>query len=560
MSPAPHFVFRPKLLEVFQDYSREKFFNDLVAGLTVGIVALSLSMALGIASEKTPAEGIFTAIVAGFLISALSGSRVQIGGPTAAFIPVVVAVMKDYGAQNFIICTMMAGIFLVLMGVARLGVMIKYIPFPVVTGFTAGIAVYIFSTQVKDFLGLNVAGESVPAEFIEKVKFLATHLDSVHWPSLALGAASLVFIKLWPSAWGKRVPASIVVVILGTAAVALLHIDVATITSRFGANAIPQHLPRPHLPEIDWFAVQGLIRPAFTIALLAAIESLLCAVVADGMIEDRHDSNTELIAQGIGNMGSALFGGLPATGAIARTATNVRCGGRTPIAGIIHAITILAVVLVAAPLAGYIPLPVLSAVLLVVAMNMGEWRNFLRLRKWPKSDSVVYVVTFALTVLVDITVAVEWGMVLAAMLFIKRVAETTQITAADERAIDLPPQDSVIGKDVPNGVLVYQLRGAFLFGSADKLENALLRLKQEPEVLILGMKQVLAMDATGLNALDELRIRLKKRGKTMLLSGAHMQPLIVMQNDGFIDRLGPENACENLDLALVRAREIVKKR
>jgi SulP family sulfate permease len=553
-------VFRPKLLDVFRDYSRQKFFNDLMAGLTVGIVALSLSMALGIASEQTPAAGIVTAVVAGFLISVLSGSRVQIGGPTAAFIPIVVGVMKDYGAANLVICTLLAGLFLILMGVARLGVMIKYIPLPVVTGFTAGIAVYIFSTQVKDFLGLRLpAGETVPADFLEKVRFLALHLGSIHWPSLSLGALAIAFIKLWPARWGKRVPASIVVVILGTLVVSLFQIDVATIGSRFGDDAIPRSLPLPHWPGLDLHAIKGLIRPAFTIAVLAAIESLLCAVVADGMIEDRHNSNTELIAQGAANIGSALFGGLPATGAIARTATNVRCGGQTPVAGIVHALTILGVVLAAAPLARFIPLPVLSAVLIIVALNMGEWSNFARLRKWPKSDAVVYLVTFALTVLADITVAVEWGMVLAAMLFIKRISETTQITSVDEREMDLGPRDSLHGKTVPPGVLVYQLSGAFLFGTADKLENALLRLKQDPDVLILGMKRVMAMDATGLHALEELHLKLKRRGKRVLLAGAHTQPLIVMQKDGFVERIGEENFCEDLDAALDRAREITAR-
>jgi sulfate permease, SulP family len=558
--PKPRFLFQPKLLEVFRDYSKDKFLSDAAAGLTVGVVALSLSMALGIASERSPADGIFTAIIAGFLIAALSGSRVQIGGPTAAFIPIVVGVLHSYGPENFIICILLAGLFLIIMGVARLGVMIKYIPHPVVTGFTAGIAVYIFSTQVKDFLGLNVPAAEVPAEFIEKMIFLGKHLGSAHWPSVLLAAASVVFIKVWPAKWGKRVPASIIVVVLGTILVALLKLDVATIGSRFGANAIPQSLPMPHWPQFDWFALKGLIRPAFTIAVLAAIESLLCAVVADGMIEDRHDSNTELIAQGVANIGSALFGGLPATGAIARTATNVRCGGRTPVAGIIHALTILLIVLVAAPLARFIPLPVLSGVLIIVAMNMGEWRTFTRLRKWPKSDAVVYLVTFALTVLADITVAVEWGMVLAAMLFIKRVSETTQITAVDERAAHLPPQDSLAGKDVPKGVLVYQLRGAFLFGAADKLENALMRLKQDPEVLILNMKLVMAMDATGLNALEELHAKLVRRGKCLLLSGPHTQTLIVMQNDGLIERIGARNVGENLDVALERAREVLAEK
>jgi len=545
--------FRPKLLDSLRGYSKHDFAADLTAGLTVGIVALSLSMALGIASERTPAVGIYTAIVAGFVIAALSGSKVQIGGPTAAFIPVVVGVAHTYGVDNLIICTLMAGLILIAMGLARLGAMIKYIPFPVVTGFTAGIAVYIFSTQVKDFLGLEVEG--IPPEFIEKVIFLAKHLDQIHWPSIGVGASALVLIRFWPAAWGKRVPASIVAVILGTIVVSMFSdLGVATIGSRFGADAIPQGLPKPHWPELDFNTLKNLVNPAFTIAVLAAIESLLCAVVADGMIEDRHDPNTELIAQGAGNMASALFGGLPATGAIARTATNIRCGGRTPFAGMFHAVTILLIVLLAAPWASFIPLPVLSAVLVVVALNMGEWSNFTRLRRWPRGDALVYVTTFALTVLTDITLAVKWGMVLGAMLFIKRISETTQITAVDEKVIDLPPEDSMAGKDVPPGVLVFQLSGAFMVGTADKLENALMRLKQEPEVLILGMGRVMAMDATGLNALEELYEKLRRRGKHLLLSGPHTQPLLMMQKDGFIDRLGSENACENLDRALERAR------
>lgn len=553
--------FRPKLVDALKDYSRETFLADLVAGITVGIVALSLSMALGIASERTPAVGIYTAIIAGFLVAALGGSKVQIGGPTAAFIPVVVGVMVTYGLDNLVICTLLAGVILILMGVARLGVMIKYIPISVIAGFTAGIAVYIFSTQVKDFLGLSV--EKIPAPFIEKIIFLAKNLSGIHWPSVALAVGSLAFIKCWPAAWAKRIPASIVVVILGTIVVAVLRShfetlgEIATLGSRFGADAIPQSLPAPHLPHIDFAQIQNLIRPAFTIALLAAIESLLCAVVADGMIEDRHDSNQELMAQGIANIGSAIFGGLPATGAIARTATNVRSGARTPVAGIVHALTILAVILVAAPLAKFIPLPVLSAVLVVVAMNMGEWRNFARLAKWPKSDAGVFIATFALTVLVDITAAVEVGMIMAACLFIKRVSETTQITSVDERALDLGPQDSLHGKEVPKGAMVYQLFGAFLFGAADKLENTLERSHEEPDVLILGMKRMMAMDATGLNALEELHAKMRRRGHWLLLAGAHTQPLLMMQKDGFVQRIGEENVCENVDTALARAKELI---
>lgn len=521
-------------------------------------MALSLSMALGIASERTPAVGIYTAIVAGFFISALGGSKVQIGGPTAAFIPVVVGVMHNHGVENLIICTLMAGLILIGMGLARLGVMIKYIPLPVVAGFTAGIAVYIFSTQAKDFLGLTVA--DVPAEFLEKLVFLGKNLGGTHWPSLALAIGSVAFIKAWPAHWGRRVPASIVVVILGTVIVAGFHLEIATLASRFGENAIPQSLPVPHWPQLDYKTIQHLISPAFTIALLAAIESLLCAVVADGMIEDRHHPNTELIVQGAGNIASALFCGLPATGAIARTAMNIRSGARTPVAGMIHAVTILGIVLVAAPLAKFIPLPVLSAVLVIVAMNMGEWRNFTRLRRWPPGDAMVFLVTFVLTVVADISVAVMWGMVLGAFLFIKRISETTQITAVDERALDLAPQDSLIGKAVPEGVLVYQLSGAFLFGTADLLENTLLRLKQEPKVLILGLKQVMAMDATGLNALEEFHLKLRQRGKWLLLAGAHTQPLMMMLKDGFVERLGEENACENIDAALRRARELLAEK
>lgn len=549
------FTFRPKLLDSLRAYSRRDFAADLVAGLTVGIVALSLAMALGIASERTPGVGIYTAIIAGFLISALGGSKVQIGGPTAAFIPVVVGVMVNYGLDNLIICTLLAGVILVAMGVARMGVMIKYIPLPVIMGFTAGIAVYIFGTQVKDFLGLQV--EKVPADFLEKIVFLSRHLSSIHLPSLALSVLAFLFIKLWPARWGRRVPGSIVAVIVGTILVTIFHVDVATIASRYGMDAIPRSLPSPHWPVFHFDEIKNLIRPAFTIALLAAIESLLCAVVADGMIEGRHDSNQELMAQGIANIGSALFGGLPATGALARTAINIRCGGRTPVAGIIHSLTILAAILVAAPWAGFVPLPVLSAVLVVVALNMGEWSNFARLPKWPKSDAGIFLATFILTVLVDIMAAVEVGMVMAAVLFIKRVSETTRITSVDERALDLSPADSLVGKDVPPGALVYQIFGAFLFGTADKLENTLQRAQQEPEVLILGMKRVMAMDATGLNVLEELHAKMRRRGRWLLLAGAHTQPLLMMQKDGFVQRIGEENVCENLDTALVRARALL---
>lgn len=550
--------FRPKLIECLRSYSRADFIADLIAGLTVGIIALSLSMALGIASERTPGIGIVTAIVAGFLISALSGSKVQIGGPTAAFIPVVVGVAHTYGVNGLVVCTMLAGVFLIAMGVARLGVMIKYIPVPVVVGFTAGIAVYIFSTQVKDFLGLHTA-EVVPPEFIGKLEFLWKHAALTHWPSVALGAGSLALIKLWPRSWGRRVPASIVAVVAGTLAVVTLQIPVETIGSRFGLDAIPHGLPAPAWPAFEWAQLGGLVRPAFTIALLAAIESLLCAVVADGMIEDKHDSNTELIAQGVANLGSALFGGLPATGALARTAANVRSGGRTPIAGIIHAGTILGIVLVAAPLARFVPLPVLSAVLVVVALNMGEWHHFARLRRWPRSDAVVYLLTFTLTVLTDITVAVEVGMVLASVLFIRRISETTKLTSVDERDLDYEAPHSLHGKTLPKGVAAFQLMGAFMFGAADRLETALRGSSQRPRVVILGMKRVLALDATGLHALEEFVAELRYHKAQLLIAGAHTQPLMTMAKAGFIEHLGEENFCADMDAAISRALALVEQ-
>jgi len=554
------FPFRPRLLDTLKGYSAQDFTTDLGAGATVGIVALSLAMALGIASNSTPAAGIYTAIVAGFLISALGGSKVQIGGPTAAFIPVVVSVGAVYGPANLILCTILAGLMLIAMGAARLGTMIKFIPFPVTAGFTAGIAVVIFSTQVKDFLGLTMTKNS--GEFIERLELLWHSLPTISWKSLLLAAASLAFIKLWPARFGRRLPASIVVVVAGTIAVALFGLNVETIGSRYGASAIPQSLPLPHWPDFKFDELGNLIRPAFTIALLGAIESLLCAVVADGMIGDRHDSNTELMAQGVANVGSALFGGLPATGAIARTATNIRSGARTPVAGIVHALTLLGVILAAAPLARFIPLATLSAVLVNVALNMGEWHNFTRLRRWPRSDSLVFLATFALTVLFDITIAVEVGMVMAAFLFIRRIAETTHIKGVEEATYDEGPvgeADTKAARQLPKGVIMFNLLGAFLFGTADKLETALQRGQQEPDVLILRMRQVLAIDATGLEALEDFARRLRSRGKHLLLCGPHSQPLMAMHQHGFIEWLGEENVCADVEACKKRAVELMRK-
>lgn len=547
------FKFRPKLCETLKNYKRADFHHDLVAGITVGIVALPLAMAFAIASGVPPQAGIFTAVIAGLIVSALGGTRVSIGGPTGAFIVILYSIYSKYGAENLAICTMLAGFLLLVMGAARFGTMIKFIPYPVTAGFTSGIAVLILSTQIKDFCGL--AEDKMPSDFFLKMTVLAKHLGTFQWPTLLLAAGSLGIIKLWPGKWQRRIPGSIVALILATAAVPLFHLPVETIGSKFGG--IPQGLPMPRFPAFSWDTIHQLIQPAVTIALLAAIESLLCAVVADGMIDDQHDSNQELMAQGIANIVSPVFGGIAVTGAIARTATNVKSGGRTPIAGIIHGITLLVIILVAAPLAKFIPLAALSAVLINVALNMGEWHNFARLPKWPRSDTAVFLATFSLTVIIDLTVAVETGMVLAAVLFIRRISETTQITAVDETTETEGSHHSLIGKEIPQGVMVYRIFGSFFFGAADKLESALKRLKQEPDVLIFRMRKVLAMDATGLNALEDLLERLQRHHKHLILSGPHTQPLFMMDKAGFLDRLGRENVCADIDLALARSRELL---
>jgi len=545
--------FRPKLFETLKDYNARGFLADLTAGVTVGIVALPLAMAFAIASGVKPEAGIFTAVIAGLLISGLGGTRVCIGGPTGAFIVILYGIGTKYGLDNLAICTVMAGVFLLVLGFARLGTMIKFIPYPVTMGFTSGIAVLIFTTQIKDFLGLQV--EKVPSEFVEKMKVLVEHLGTISAPTLALAAACLAIILFWPKNWQRRVPGSIVALVLATAAVSLFSIPVETIGSKFGG--IPQGLPSPHLPVMSWDNIQHLFQPALTIAILAAIESLLCAVVADGMIDDRHDSNQELMAQGLANIVSPIFGGIAVTSAIARTATNVKSGGRTPVAGIVHALTLLVIILLAAPLAKFIPLAALSAVLVNVALHMGEWHNFARLPKWPGSDAVVFLVAFVLTVVIDLTVAVEIGMVLAAMLFIKRSTETTQIMAVDETTETEGSHHSLVGKEIPPGVMVYRMMGAFFFGAVDKLESALKREKQEPEVLILRMRKVVAMDATGLNALEDLYERLHRKGKHLILSAPHTNPLFVMEKAEFLDRLGRENVCAHIDAALARSREIL---
>jgi SulP family sulfate permease len=548
--------FRPKLFDSLEDYSKRKFFSDLAAGITVGIVALPLAMAFGIASGAAPQAGIFTAVIAGFLISALGGSRVQIGGPTGAFIVIVYGIIAQYGLANLFICTIMAGVILVIMGISRLGSVIKFIPLPVTLGFTNGIAILIFTTQIKDFFGLKL--NSVPSEFVAKMEALFSSFPTMSLVTVGVAVGSLLLIVLWPVTWRKTIPGSIAAVIVGTLVVTYFRLPVETIGSRFGN--IPQGLPPFHIPEVSWNHLGDLVRPATTIALLAAIESLLSAVVADGMIDDRHDSNQELIAQGIANIVCPFFGGIPATGAVARTATNIRSGAESPIAGIIHAVTLLVILLVAAPLAKFIPLPTLSAVLVIVAFNMGDWQEFKMLGKYPKSDTAVFLTTFGLTVMFDLTVAVEIGMVLASFLFIRRIAETTKVSLVIEENDMEGDHHSLRGKDVPPEVLVFSVFGALMFGAAEKLENVLLHNRQEPKVLILRMQKVLAMDSTALNTLERLHQKLCKRGITLILSGPHTQSYALMENSGFLDKVGRENIAGDVDDALARAKALLMGR
>lgn len=569
MSPpaAKRFPFRPRSLELFAPAQyKYSLSGEILAGVTVGMIALPLALALGIASIPdgaqtplpAPALGIFTAIIAGFVISALGGSRVQIGGPTAAFIPIVLLIVSEHGYTGLLLATMMAGVILILMGVTGMGGLIKFIPWPVTSGFTTGIAVAIMFTQVPDFLGLAVA-EAVPREFFEKIPWLLHHLGASNLHSLGLAVGCFLVIVFWPRLNIKWLPGSIVAVLLATAIVALSgwgdgH-GIATVGSKFGINAIPSGFPTPSLPEIDWSLIRSLMGPATAIALLGAIESLLSAVVADGLTGDRHDSNTELIAQGVANLVCPFFGGLPATGAIARTSANVSSGGRTPLAGIVHALTLLAVVLIAARWAAFIPMAAMSAVLVVVALRMGEWHELARLQKMPRSDALVLLTTFGLTVVFDLVIAVEVGMVLAAVLYIKRVSETTEVSQVTEDDMLERPEHIAQGKAVPDGVLVYRIFGPFLFGAAEKMEDALATLGEWPKVLILRLHLVTAMDATGLNALESIVERMKKRGGVVILSGIHQQPLQMLKRAGFIDVIGRGNFCATFDDSLARAKD-----
>ncbi len=548
------FYFRPRLIDALKGYTRDNFLADLGAGLTVGIVALSLCIGLGIAAGVTPQAGLYAGIIGGFLVSMLGGSRVQIGGPAGAFVGLIALMMAQFGLADLLLCTMMAGVILFAMGALKLGNLIKFVPHPVTVGFTCGIAITILSTQIRALLGLQLEGAE-PAEFLPKMAALARALPTVAWTTLAIAGLSLAIILLWPKRW-NRVPGSIVAVAVGTALVAVFRLPVETIGSKYGG--IPQGWPAFHFPALDFGHLSSLIRPAFTIALLGAIESLLAAVVADGLIDDRHDSNQELMAQGAANFVVPLFGGLPVTGVLARTATNIRCGARTPVAGIVHAAFLLGVLLVAAPLAGGVPLAALAAVLAVVAIRMGEWEEFALLRKKPRGDAAVFLTTFGLTVLFDLTVAVEVGMVLAAVSFIKRVADTTKIHQMTGEEAEAGGQGHEPVANVPRGVMIYRVFGALLFGSAEKLESIIRRSGGDTRVVIVHMAAVTAMDATALNRVENLQEKLHRHGKQLILSGPHTQPYFMMEKAGFFDQLGRENICADLESAVTRARAVLK--
>ena len=544
-------MFHPKLLDALRKYDRTTFLADLAAGVTVGIVALPLAIGFGIASGVTPGQGLWTAIIAGFLISALGGSLVQVGGPTGAFVPILAGIVAAYGYGGLAVATVMAGIILVVMGLLRLGTLIKFIPYPVTSGFTSGIAVIIFVGQLKEFLGFDAP---MPRHTPHQIATVVMNLPHVHGATLGIGLLALAILVLWPKRW-RRVPSSIVAVVVCTLVAVAMKLDVATIGSKFGG--IPRGLPELSLPKLSFDQFQSLMIPAFTIAMLGAIESLLSAIVADGMIESRHDSNQELVGQGIANIVCPFFGGISATGAIARTATNIRSGARTPVAGIVHSVTLLIIMLVAAPLAKFIPLTALSAVLIVVAYRMGEWENFPELLRSTKSDFSVMVLTFALTVIFDLTIAVGVGLSMAAVLFVRRMEEISHIRLVTPESEMDSGGGSIRGKDVPEGVLVYRIEGPFFFGAAEKLETALERYSTVPRVVIFRVRTVPAIDASGLHALEIMLDKFHRKGTQLILSGVQPQPMKVLYNAGFVDKIGLDNICANIDVALTRARALL---
>ena len=567
-------AFRPKLLSTLKDYNRKQLTTDLLAGIIVGIVALPLAIAFGIASGVTPEKGIITAIVAGLVISLLGGSKVQIGGPTGAFIIIIYGIIQQYGFEGLTIATLMAGVFLIMFGVLHLGTIIKYIPYPIVVGFTSGIALTIFTTQIKDLFGLTMA--SVPSDFIEKWIAYIGSFPTVDWWSAGVGLGSVAVIAAWPRFANlspltshlsllKKLPGSLIAIILMTVAALLLkqYADVTTIETIGDRFSISNQLPGAQMPELTWDVIKGLVSPAITIAILGAIESLLSATVADGVIGDRHDSNTELIAQGVANLASPIFGGIPATGAIARTMTNINNGGRTPVAGIIHAAVLLLIFLFLMPLAQYIPMACLAGVLVIVSYNMSGWRSFASILKNPKSDVIVLWVTFLLTVIFDLTIAIEVGLICACLLFMRRMAETTDVKViSDEINPEEEESDFQLGNlehlTIPEGVEVYENNGPYFFGAGNRFEEIMGALHHErPKVRIIRMRKVPFVDSTGIHNLTNLCLMSQGEGIQVVLSGVSPQVQAVLHKAGFDTMLGEDNICSHINLALERARQLI---
>ena len=541
----------PKSVILLREYNTEKFVHDLIAGVTVGLVALPLAMAFAIASGVPPQAGIYCAIVTGFLISALGGSKTQIGGPTGAFVVVVLGIISRYGVDGLFTCTMLAGVLLVIMGMTGLGGMVKYFPRPVVVGFTNGIAILIASTQIRDLFGLRM--EHVPGDFFHRMGALAENFHTLNWVATILGFTSLAVMILC-ARFLKRIPGAIVVCFGATAAVVVFHLPVETIGTRFGG--IPSGLPHLAVPHLQPALLLHLLSPAVTVAMLGAIESLFSAVVSDRMSGDKHNPNVELIAQGVANITSPLFGGLPATGAIARTATNVRSGARTPVAGIIHALTLLAVILFAAPLVKNVPLAALAGILFMVAYNMGDWAEIPEILKLSTADISVWLLTLTLTVVADLTLAVEVGMILAAFSFIRKISQTTTVSKVTDEYIEGGRPHILQDKDIPDYAAVYRIHGPFLFGVTDKIAEITGNLSSLPPIVIMRLRNMTAIDATGIAALEELAAQLQASGRTMLVCGARSQPAALMHEAGFERHVGAENICVNIDEALKRAEEI----
>jgi SulP family sulfate permease len=547
-------MFRPKIIDTLKHYPKPQLTKDIVAGIIVGIVALPLAIAFAIASGVSPEKGLFTAIVAGFIISAFGGSRVQIGGPTGAFIVIVYGIVQEHGVNGLIISTFIAGIMLMVMGFARLGNVIKFIPHPLIVGFTTGIAVIIFSSQVKDFLGLNI--ETVPADFVEKWRAYFTHFLPLNGYALAIGAATIL-ISLFAVKITRVVPGSLIAIVATTLAVQVFHLPVETIGSRFGE--IPSSLPSPVIPHIDWTIIKDSIQPAFTIALLGGIESLLSAVVADGMIGGNHKSNMELVAQGGANIASSIFGGIPATGAIARTATNVKNGGRTPVAGIVHALTLLVIMLLVGKWATLIPMSCLSGILIIVAYNMSEHKTFIDIARGSKSDAAVLLITFLLTIFFDLTVAIEIGMVLAVFLFMRRMVQISDVSSLLGEKNEESDGKAIDKYIVPKNVEVFEISGPLFFGAAYKFKDAIRLIEKKPKILVVRMRKVPVIDATGIHTIKDVLKMCRRDGIHLILSGVQPGVMEELRKARLLFQIGKRYVTNDIDVALQRADEVLKR-